>query len=51
MTFQNGNTHNLYDQDLQYFITNTQMNKEPQNLELIHNFMDDLKYNINIPGV
>ena len=51
MTFQNGNTYNLNDQDLQYFITKTQLDKEPQNVDLIHSFMDDLKYNINIPGV
>ena len=31
MTFQNGNTYNLNDPDLKYFITNTQKDKEIQN--------------------
>ena len=31
MTFQNGNTHNLNDPDLSYFIPNTQADKIPQN--------------------
>ena len=47
MTFQNGNTYNLKDPDLQYFITNTQFDKQLQNVGLILNFLNDMKYNIN----
>ena len=47
MTFENGNTYNLNDPDLQYFMTNTQIDKEIQNENLIYNFLKDMKYNIN----
>ena len=47
MTFENGNTYNLNDPDLQYFMTNTKIDKEIQNENLIYNFLKDMKYNIN----
>ena len=50
LTFQIGNTYKVYDQDLRYFTTNTQLNKVPQNVDLIYTFSNDAKYNINIPG-
>ena len=37
MTFDNGNTYNLNDPDLSYFITYTQLDKEIQE-NLIYNF-------------
>ena len=36
--FQNGNTYNLNNQALQYFITSTHLDKEPQNMDLIYTF-------------
>ena len=47
MTFGNGNTYNLNDPDLSYFITNTQLDKELQNENLIYNFLKDMKYDLN----
>ena len=47
MIFQNGNTYNLNDPDLSYFITNTQIDKEIQNENLIHSFLKDMKYDLN----
>ena len=47
MTFLNGNTYNLNDPDLQYFMTNTQTDKEIQNENLIHSFLNDMNYNLN----
>ena len=47
MTFQNGNSYNLNDPDLSYFITYTQLDKELQNENLIHSFLNDMKYNLN----
>ena len=47
MIFQNGNTYYLNDPDLSYFITNTQIDKIPQNTNLIYSFLNDMKYNIN----
>ena len=47
MTFQNGNTYNLNDPDLQYFMTITQIDKEIQNENLIHSFLNDMKYDLN----
>ena len=38
MTFENGNTYNLNDPDLSYFITYTQLDKEIQNENLIYIF-------------
>ena len=46
MTFQNGNTYYLNDPDLSYFITNTQIDKIPQNTNIIYSFLNDMKYNI-----
>ena len=47
ITFENGNTDNLNDPDLQYFMTNTQIDKEIHNENLIHSFLNDMKYNLN----
>ena len=47
MTFQNGNTYNLNDQELSYFITNAQIDKEIQNENLIYTFLKDMKYDLN----
>ena len=47
MTFQNGNTYYLNDPDLSNFITNTQIDKIPQNTNIINSFSNDMKYNIN----
>ena len=38
MTFQNGNTYYLNDPDLSNFITNTQIDKIPQNTNIIYSF-------------
>ena len=46
MTFQNGNSYNLNDSDLNYFITNTQFDKQFNNLDIIYSFLQDMKYNI-----
>ena len=45
MTFPNGNTYYLKDPDLSNFITNTQIDKIPQNTNIIYN-LNDMKYNI-----
>ena len=47
MTFENGNTYNLNDPDLSYFITYTQLDKEIQNENLIYNFLKDMNYDLN----
>ena len=47
MTFQNGNTYYLNDPDLSNFITNTQIDKIPQNTNIIYSFLSDMNYNIN----
>ena len=47
MTFQNGNTYYLNDPDLSNFITNTQIDKIPQNTNINYSFLSDMKYNIN----
>ena len=41
MTFENGNSYNLNDPDLQYFITNTQFDKQINNWDSIYNFLND----------
>ena len=41
------NKYNLNDPDLQYFITNAQLDTQPQNVNLIYSFLNDMKYNIN----
>ena len=46
ITFQNGNTYNLNDPDLSYFITNTRLDKEIQNYDIIYNFLNDMKYDL-----
>ena len=47
MTFQNELSYDLNDLDLQYFITNTQIAREINNLDTIYSFLDDMNYNIN----
>ena len=47
ITFENGNTYNLNDPDLQYFMTNTQIDKEIHDVNLIHSFLNDMKHNLN----
>ena len=42
-----GNTYDLNNQDLQYFITNTQLDREIQRRNLLFSVVNDLKYNIN----
>ena len=46
MTFENGQSYDLNDTDLQYFITNTQFDREMNNLNTIYSFLIDIKYNI-----
>ena len=46
MTFENGQSYDLSDTDLQYFITNTQFDREMNNLNTIYSFLIDIKYNI-----
>ena len=47
MTFENGNSYNLNDPDLQYFITNTHFDKQINNWDSIYNFLKDMKYDLN----
>ena len=47
MTFENGNSYNLNDPDLQYFITNTQFDKQINNWDSTYNFLNDMKYDLN----
>ena len=47
MTFENGNSYNLNDPDLQNFITNTQFDKQINNWDSIYNFLNDMKYDLN----
>ena len=47
MVFENGNSYNLNDPDLQYFITNTQFDKQINNWGSIYNFLNDMKYDLN----
>ena len=47
MTFENGNSYTLNDPDLQYFITNTQFDKQINNWDSIYNFLNDMKYDLN----
>ena len=46
MTFPNGSTYYLKDPDLSFFITNTHFDNLPQNSNIIHSFLNDMKYNI-----
>ena len=47
ITFENGNSYNLNDPDLQYFITDTQFDKPINNWGSIYNFLNDMKYDLN----
>ena len=48
LTFlSSGNKYNLKNPDLSYFITNAQLDTQPQNVNLIYSFLNDMKYNIN----
>ena len=47
MTFENGNSYHLNDPDLQYFVTNTQFDKQINNLDIIYTFLNDMKYDLN----
>ena len=46
-TFENGNSYNLSDPDLQYFITNTQFDKPINSWDSIYTFLNDMKYDLN----
>ena len=46
ISFQNGDSYDLNDPDLKYLITNTQFDKQFDNLNLIYSFLHDMKYNI-----
>ena len=41
-----GNTYNLNDPDLSYFITNTQLDREIQNVRIIYT-LNDMQYDLN----
>ena len=47
LNFESGNSYNLNDPDLQYFITNTHFDREINSLNLIYSFLKDMNYNIN----
>ena len=48
LTFlDSGNKYNLNDPDLSYFITDAQLDTQPQNVNLIYSFLNDMKYIIN----
>ena len=47
MSFENGNSYDLSNPDLQYFITNTQFDKPINNWGPIYNFLNDMKYDLN----
>ena len=47
MTFENGNSYDLSNPDLQYFITNTQFDKPINNWGPIYNFLNDMKYDLS----
>ena len=47
MIFENGNSYDLSNPDLQYFITNTQFDKQINNWDSIYNFLNDMKYDLN----
>ena len=46
MTFENGNSYDLSDPDLQYFITNTQFDKPINNWDTLYTFLNDMKYDL-----
>ena len=39
----NNHTYDLNDPDLQYFTSNAQIDTQPQNVNLIYSFLNDLK--------
>ena len=47
MTFESGNSYDLINSYLQYFITNTQFDKPINNWDSIYNFLNDMKYDLN----
>ena len=47
MIFENGNSYDLSNPDPQYFITNTQFDKQINNWDSIYNFLNDMKYDLN----
>ena len=47
MTFENGNSYDLSNPDLQYFITNRQFDKPISKWGPIYNFLNDMKYDLN----
>ena len=42
-----GSIYDLNDPDLQYFITNTQFDRQLENVSTSFNFLNDMNYNIN----
>ena len=42
-----GNKYNLNDPDLQYFVTNTQFDREIHFIHIIYTFLNDMKNNLN----
>ena len=46
IVFENGNAYNLNDPDLAYFITNTQLDRELNDFNLIYYFLNDMHYDI-----
>ena len=47
MTFESGNSYDLSNPDLQYFISNLQFDKPINNWGPIYNFLNDMKYDLN----
>ena len=47
MIFENGNSYDLSNPGLQYFITNTQFDKQINNWDSIYTFLNDMKYDLN----
>ena len=47
LTFLSNNMYKLNDPDLSYFISNAQLDTQPQNVNLIYSFLNDMKYKIN----
>ena len=48
IVFENGNTYDLRNPDLSYFITNTILQKEIHDYRTFYNFLCDMKYDIKI---
>ena len=47
MTFESGNSYDLSNPDLQYFISNTHFDKPINNWGPIYTFLNDMKYDLN----